>query len=169
METVAAHEAELTAHALRRLGAIDGVRIFGDTRPEAAAGRLGAIPFQVRGFSHFLVAAVLGYEHGIGVRSGCFCAHPYVMRLLGLAGQEARAVLDRMAAHDKREMPGMVRMSFGLYNTVDEVDRFAEALTQITRGEISGTYHQDTATGEFTPAGWNPDFAEVLARPSSVG
>jgi selenocysteine lyase/cysteine desulfurase len=163
MEVVAAHEAELTAHALRRLGEIPGIRIFGDPRPETAADRVGAIPFELKGISHFLVAAVLGYEHGIGVRSGCFCAHPYVLRLHGLSVDEARGVRDRMAAHDKREMPGMVRMSFGLYNTLDEIDRFIDALGQITRREIAGDYRQDPATGEYSPAGWDPDFAGVMA------
>ena len=33
---------------------------------------------------HQLVAAILSYEHGIAVRSGCFCAHPYVVHLLDL-------------------------------------------------------------------------------------
>ena len=163
MDRVAAHEAELTAHALARLAGIKGLRVFGDPRPETAAERLGAIPFQVDGLSHFLVAAILGHEFGIGVRSGCFCAHPYVLRLLGLSGGEARAVRDRMAAHDKREMPGLTRISFGLYNTLDEVDRFAEALEQITRGRYSGRYLQDTATGEFTPQGWQPDFEAHMA------
>jgi selenocysteine lyase/cysteine desulfurase len=162
METVAAHEAELTAHALDLLSRIPGVRIFGDARPENAAGRLGVIPFLVEGMSHFLVAAVLGHEHGIGVRSGCFCAHPYVLRLLGLSQAEASAVRDRMAASDKREMPGLVRMSFGLYNTLDEVDLFAAALGQIARGGISGDYRQDTATGEYAPEGWTPDFEAFL-------
>jgi len=163
MGTVAAHEAELTAHALRRLRQVPGVRIFGDNRPEAAADRLGAIPFLLEGVSHFLVAAALGYEHGIGVRSGCFCAHPYVLRLLGLSPDEARAVRDRMAAHDKREMPGMVRISFGLYNTREEVDRFGEALDQIARGEIRGEYRQIAATGEYHPIGWQPEFPAVLS------
>jgi cysteine desulfurase/selenocysteine lyase len=35
----------------------------------------------------FLVAAILGYEGGIGVRSGCFCAHPYVVHPLGLTAR----------------------------------------------------------------------------------
>jgi selenocysteine lyase/cysteine desulfurase len=162
METIAGHEAKLTAHALRRLVEIPAMRIFGDPRPETAADRLGAIPFQLEGMSHFLVAAVLGYEHGIGVRSGCFCAHPYVLRLLGLSDDESRAVRDRMVAQDKREMPGMVRMSFGLYNTLDEVDRFIEALGPIARGDFIGDYRQDAATGEYTPAGWEPDFAGIM-------
>jgi selenocysteine lyase/cysteine desulfurase len=163
METVAAHEAELTAHALRRLTEIPGVRIYGDPRPATASERLGAIPFELEGISHFLVAAVLGYEHAIGVRSGCFCAHPYVLRLLGLSEDEARRVRDTMVAHDRRRMPGMVRMSFGLYNTVDEVDRFIEALGRTARGDIAGDYRQDPATGEYTPRGWEPDFAGALA------
>jgi selenocysteine lyase/cysteine desulfurase len=166
METVAAHEAELTAHALRRLAEIPGMRIYGDPRPETASDRLGAIPFQLDGISHFLVAAVLGYEHGIGVRSGCFCAHPYVLRLLGLSEDEAHSVRDRMVAHDKREMPGMVRMSFGLYNTLDEVDRFIEALGRIARRDFAGDYRQNAATGEYLPAGWEPDFAGILAASS---
>jgi selenocysteine lyase/cysteine desulfurase len=168
MEAVAAHEADLTAHALKRLREVPGMRVFGDPRPETAADRLGAIPFQLEGMSHFLVAAVLGYEHGIGVRSGCFCAHPYVLRLLGLSDQEARAVRDRMAAHDKREMPGMVRMSFGLYNELAEVDRFIDALTRIARGEIAGTYRQEAATGEYVPDGWKPDFAGFMDRAATT-
>ena len=162
MDRVAAHEAELTAHALGKLRGIDQVRIYGDPRPGTASERLGAIPFQVEGLSHFLVAAILGYEFGIGVRSGCFCAHPYVLRLLGLNDQESRQVRDRMADHDKREMPGLIRMSFGLYNTIEEVDRFAEALEQIAGGRFNGRYHQEQATGEYTPEGWLPDFEVYL-------
>ena len=36
---------------------------------------------------HALVAAILGYEGGIGVRNGCFCAQPYVVRLLGVSSR----------------------------------------------------------------------------------
>ena len=162
MDQVAAHEAELTRYALDRLRTIDKVRVFGDSRPETAGSRLGAIPFQVDGLSHFLVAAILGYEFGIGVRSGCFCAHPYVLRLLGLNATQSREVRDQMVAHDKREMPGLIRMSFGLYNTIDEVDRFIEALGRVARGGFTGRYHQEPTTGEFTPEGWAPDFEDYM-------
>jgi hypothetical protein len=84
------------------------------------------------------------------------------LRLLGLSGDEAHSVRDRMLAHDKRDMPGLIRISFGLYNNLDEVDRFAEALERVTRGEFSGRYHQETATGEFLPEGWAPDFEAYM-------
>ena len=156
MPAVAAHEARLTAYALERLRTVPHLRIFGDREAARATDRLGVIPFQIDGLSHFLVAAILGYEHAIGVRSGCFCAHPYVLHLLGLSQVEAGAVRDRMLAGDRREMPGMVRISFGLYNTAEEVEALVEALQRIARREHRGEYRQDTSTGEFVPIGWEP-------------
>jgi selenocysteine lyase/cysteine desulfurase len=162
MAAVAAHEAELTAYALGRLAAIPGARLFGDLSPETAADRLGVIPFQVEGLSHFLVAAILGYEFGIGVRSGCFCAHPYLLHLLKFDEREARQVRERMLAGDRSDMPGMVRASFGLYNTTAEVDWLVEALEHIVRGEYRGQYRQDIASGSFEPDGWAPDFGKYF-------
>ncbi len=163
MDNVAAHEAELTAYALRRLPRVPGIQLYGDTDPERVTDRVGVIPFNLRGMSHFLVAAVLGHEFGIGVRNGCFCAHPYVLHLLGLDEREARTVREQMLAGDRREMPGLVRASFGLYNTLDDVDALVDALMQIAHGEARGTYIQDRATGEFHPVGWQPDFEEFFS------
>jgi hypothetical protein len=75
---------------------------------------------------------------------------------------EASDVRQSMLAGDKSEMPGFVRASFGLYNTVDEVDRFAQALVRVAGGEYSGRYRQDRASGEYKPDGWAPDFAAFL-------
>jgi selenocysteine lyase/cysteine desulfurase len=163
MGAVAAHEAELTAYALERLSGVPRLRIFGDLSPAASADRLGVIPLQVEGISHFLVSAILGYEFGIGVRSGCFCAHPYILHLLGLSEAEANAVRDRMLAGDRSDMPGLIRASFGLYNTPEEVDAFVEALARIGRGEYAGDYIQDKATGEYKPQGWQPDYGAYFS------
>ena len=84
MDNIAAHEEELISYSLQASGAIPGVKIYGETDPAKAHEKVGAIPFNLEGVSHFLLAAILGYEGGIGVRSGCFCAHPYVVHLLQL-------------------------------------------------------------------------------------
>jgi cysteine desulfurase/selenocysteine lyase len=158
MDSVAEHEADLTAHALRSLASVPGIRLFGDSQPQRARERLGVIPIELEGASHFLVAAILGHEFGIGVRSGCFCAHPYILHLLDLSPAEAEHVRQRMLAGDKREMPGLVRASFGLYNSHQDVEKLVEALDRIARGNYRGRYLQDPASGEFTPEGWKPDF-----------
>ena len=167
MPAIARHEAGLTAHALHGLRRISGVRVFGDADPEHAAERLGVIPFSVDGVSHFLVAAILGYEFAIGVRSGCFCAHPYVLRLVGLDRVQAEAARARILAGDRREMPGMTRISFGLYNSIQEVDQFLEALAVVAGGKQRGHYTQDRATGEYHPHGWAPDFEGVFPLSAS--
>jgi selenocysteine lyase/cysteine desulfurase len=162
MDKVAEHEAELTAHALNRFAEIPEVMIYGDSDPKSALNRLGVIPFRLKGMIHFKVAAILGHEFGIGVRSGCFCAHPYILHLLQVDHAEAEAVRQQMLAGDRSNMPGMIRASFGLYNTIEEVDALVDALNKIIHGEFTGEYIQDTSTGEFVPRGWEPAFDSYL-------
>ena len=162
MGEIEEHERQLTAYALRRLGRIRGLHLFGERDPDRPAERLGVVTFEIEGVTHFLVAAVLSAEYGIGVRTGCFCAHPYVLQLLGLPEPEVRRVRAELLADDRRRMPGLVRVSFGLYNSTAEVDVLAEALERIVRREWKGDYVQDRASGEFQPAGGNPELPEFF-------
>jgi len=162
MSEVTRHEANLTRHALEKLTTIQGLQVFGDTDPSKAENRLGVIPLQLASADHFLAAAILGYEFGIGVRSGCFCAHPYILHLLGLSKEEASDVRRRILAGDKSAMPGLIRVSFGLYNTLDEVDVLIDAMNHISKGDYKGKYVQDKATGEYTPLDWHPDFSDYF-------
>ena len=161
MDAVAAHEAELTTRALERLSGVDGLEIYGDTDPQNAENRLGVIPLNLKK-SHYLVAAILGHEFGIGVRNGCFCAHPYLLNLMQVPKAEAATVRQSILGGDRSGIPGLVRLSFGLYNTLAEVDAVVDALTKIANDEYEGEYVQDISTGEFTPQGWEPAFGEYF-------
>jgi cysteine desulfurase/selenocysteine lyase len=163
MDQVADHEATLTAYALECFQSIPEMRIFGDDQPSRARSRLGVIPFQLEKVSHFLVAAILGHEFGIGVRSGCFCAHPFILRLLNITPEESIRVRARMLAGDRSDMPGLIRASFGLYNTMDEVDALVDALKHITRRDYNGEYKQELESGEFIPKGWTPNFENYFS------
>ena len=162
MTAIADHEAELTAYTLERLQSIGGVRIYGDPDPASTSSRLGVIPFNVDGMSHFKVAAILGAEFGVGVRNGCFCAHPYLLHLLGLSREESETVRQDILADDRREMPGMVRVSFGMYNTAEEVDVLVDAVGRIARGAYYGRYGQDARSGEYRAVDWNPDLSHYF-------
>ncbi len=162
MNAIADHEAELTAYTLERLAGIAGVSIYGDPNPRTAAQRLGVIPFNIDGLSHFLVAAILGAEWGIGVRNGCFCAHPYLLHLLGLSAEESHRVRRDILNDDRRDMPGLTRISFGLYNTAEEVDVLIQAISNIARGKYYGRYEQDPRSGEYHAVDWNPDLGRYF-------
>ncbi len=100
---VAARERELLAYTVRRLEAVEGVRILGD--PEK---RAGAVSFTTLPLHAYDVALMLD-KQGIAVRSGRHCAHP-LHRALGIAGS--------------------VRVSPAFYNTAEEIDALAEALSR---------------------------------------
>ena len=162
MENIAAHEARLVNYTLEKLVQIPEITLFGETDPQNSYERVGVIPFNLDGFSHFLVAAILGYEGGIGVRSGCFCAHPYVVHLLRLPDEETDLWKKQILEGDKSNMPGMVRASFGCYNNEEDVDRLIEALKRIVDGDIQGDYFLDRATGEFVPREYQESFDAYL-------
>lgn len=151
MTAIAEHEAELLDYAVERMEEVPGLEMYGRTERGNGPDKVGVIPFNIAGLSHFYIASALGYEAGIGVRSGCFCAHPYVVHLLDLPSEEAAGWRERVRAGDKSDMPGMVRVSFGCYNDREDVDRLVEALCRVARGEVVGSYRVDRATGEYLP------------------
>jgi selenocysteine lyase/cysteine desulfurase len=153
LDRITAHEAELTRYAIDRLGDVPGLRIHRPTGTAGPVATLAVIPFTIDRIDHGLIAAVLGYEHGVGVRSGCFCAHPYIAHLLHLDQAAAAAWVDRVRHGDKRGAPGMVRISFGCYNNRRDVDVTLAALEQIIAGDIYSDYRADV-DGSYQPAGY---------------
>lgn len=162
MDRIARHEEELITYALKRLAEVPGVTIYGARDPARAHEKVGAIPFNLEGISHFLLAAILGYEGGIGVRSGCFCAHPYVVHLLQLDKEVAGSWREQMLSGYKVNMPGMVRVSFGCYNNQEDVDRLVQMLQCIVRGEYRGEYRVNPASGEYLPVGYTDPLADYF-------
>jgi cysteine desulfurase/selenocysteine lyase len=90
-------------------------------------------------------------------------AHPYILHLLGLSREEAAQVRNTMLAGDKSNMPGLIRASFGLYNTLEEVDILVDAFTRIAKGQYQGKYVQTKSTGEYQPEGWEPAYERYFS------
>ena len=87
---------------------------------------------------HHDVAEILAKKKGISVRHGWFCAHPYCRRLMNVSEDEAKEFLENPA----KKMLGMVRVSFALYNSIDEVNMFLNVLEDIIlrKNQIIKTY-----------------------------
>ena len=160
MESVERYETALTAYALDRLRSLPEITIYGGADPRRIQERVGVISFNLGSAHHSLVAAILGYEGGIGTRSGCFCAQPYVALLLRDAETETAQWRRDPLAGDKSEKPGMVRISFGAYNNFDDVDALIEMLRRITRNEYRGQYYLIPESGEYKPVGYRDSMAE---------
>lgn len=162
IDQIAAHEEELTEYTLERLSRVPGIKIYGESNPAAKHERLGVIPFNLEQIPHFLVAAILGYEGGIGVRSGCFCAHPYVVHLLNLSEEEQESWRTQILQGDHSNMPGMVRVSLGCYNNIEDIDKLVEMLERISQSDYRGDYVQEKGSGEFVPSGFTEPLADFF-------
>ena len=147
-EAITAHDQQLATQLRTGLRAIRGVHLLG----EVPDNSLPVATFVVEDVPHALVAARLSAEHAIGVRHGCFCAHPYLLRLLDLPPHEVTAYRDAVRAGDRRHIPGAVRASAGLSTTPQDIDRFLAALADIATGAPPVRYEQDPHTGDFWPA-----------------
>ncbi len=143
------HDRHLAGLLREGLARIPGVRLLG---PGQENDTLPVATFTVEGVSHALVAARLSAEDGIGVRHGCFCAHPYLMRLLGLTEDEVATYRDEVRRGDRSRMPGAVRASAGINTTEADVARLLAAVARVAGGERSSVaYVQDPRTGDFSP------------------
>lgn len=105
MSEIESHDAELLAAARTGLGSIPGVRIFA---PESGASCLS---FTVDGVHPHDVATVMNSE-GVAIRSGLHCAEPLVRSL---------------------DVPALCRMSFYLYNTLEDIEIAQRALRKVFR------------------------------------
>jgi selenocysteine lyase/cysteine desulfurase len=150
MSRLASEESALARYARGRIQAIPNVdvyRLWG-----AEASRIGVVAFNVRGYEHSHVAAILSAEFGIGVRHGCFCAHPLMLDLLHVDPAAAAQVRNRLRQGDRRRVPGAVRMSIGLGTTKGDVDYLVESLAQIVSDGPRWTYAVSLESGEFAPS-----------------
>ena len=145
------YEELLTKYAFSRLQTIPGIILYGPS-PELYP-RVGVISFNLQEIPHGLVAAYLSFEAGIGVRYGCFCTRPYVHHLLGLTNPEISYYESLAKKGVKCNLPGMVRISFGFYNTPEEIDILVDSLIElrINEVEIKNRYRIDPNTGEYVP------------------
>ncbi|HEX6568069.1 MAG TPA: aminotransferase class V-fold PLP-dependent enzyme [Acidimicrobiales bacterium] len=147
-DAIVDHDTGLHRRLRAGLAAIPGVVVLGPGPGGAAT--LPLVTFTVTGMPHALVAARLSAEHGIGVRHGCFCAHPYIVRLLGLGPDEIARHWGAVRHGDRREMPGAIRASAGLSTSIADIDRLAAAVADIASSRPAPVaYHQDPATGDF--------------------
>jgi selenocysteine lyase/cysteine desulfurase len=149
-DAIRAHDRELSLRLRAGLAAIDGVRLLG---PPLDMPTLPIATFVVEGVPHTLMAARLSAEFAIGVRHGCFCAHPYLTRLLGISGPDIERFRAAARRHDRSALPGAVRASAGISTSLADVERLIDAVAAIAGSEPPFEYVADPLTGDHWPLG----------------
>ena len=106
IDNISRHEQELTEYCMKRLEAIDRMRLFGTVK-----GKDAVVSFLVGNIHHLDMGTLLD-RLGIAVRTGHHCAQP---------------LMDRLG------IQGTVRASFALYNTKEEIDVLANGIERVAK------------------------------------
>ena len=106
MDNIARHEHELTEYCMKQLAEIPDMRLFGTTE-----GKDAVVSFLVGDIHHLDMGTLLD-RLGIAVRTGHHCAQP---------------VMDRLGVQ------GVVRASFALYNTKEEIDALVAGVRRVSQ------------------------------------
>ena len=121
------HEKVLNQKLVDGLLKMDNVIVYGDTKD--LSDRVGVVTFNFNDINSQLVAEALSNHYAVATRRGAFCANPYVWRLYGLTDEEVH----NFEECSDMNTPGMIRVSFGIYNTEEEVDYLLEVLPKAVK------------------------------------
>jgi cysteine desulfurase / selenocysteine lyase len=106
LDNISAHESKLTQRLLRNLSEIDGLKFIGKSNT-----RKSIVTFTLEGVHPLDLATFLDLKQ-ISIRTGHLCAKPYLKTL---------------------NLDSVARASIGIYNTLDQMDQFADAILNILK------------------------------------
>ena len=125
MDRIADHEerlnGRLTRALLDRYGDLGWFRIFG---PRDAGRRGGILTFEVQRPNAVGIATELNAGANIMIRDGTFCVHSYFNNRFGPGWTHPRSHRDHRMIY---------RVSFYLYNSIEDCDCFVEILDRVFR------------------------------------
>ena len=133
MDLIQDEEEALTRRILTGMMQIPGLTIYGinDADSKRFSQKGGVIVFAMKGIMANRLAQMLAERGGIGVRAGCHCAHILIKHLVGVPPPLERFQGLIVTLFPKLSLPGLARVSIGIGNSVNDIDKLIEVLSAI--------------------------------------
>ncbi|MEK7649086.1 MAG: aminotransferase class V-fold PLP-dependent enzyme [Patescibacteria group bacterium] len=139
-DVIESHEHKLIAHASRRLPEVQGLVTPIPLDMFVKERRVGILVFNLPGYHHALLSAILEHEYGIETRAGTICNHMLVRRWMNVSNKEQRSIERKISSGNRLASYGIVRASIGIHNTKKDIDILVEALKEIQKNGPKYTY-----------------------------
>lgn len=132
MDVIHDEEKELTSYAVKSMSTVKGMTLYGINDPDSRLfiSRGSVISFSLKEKLANKVAKTLA-DRGIGVRSGCHCAHILVKYLVNIPPYLEQFQGFLLKLFPKLSLPGIVRVSIGIENNKKEIDLLVRELQRI--------------------------------------
>jgi selenocysteine lyase/cysteine desulfurase len=131
------HENTLNQQALAGMKQLKELRLIGfpDQNTTVQSDRIGVLMFDIKNKAAGSIARKLALNQAVGLRYGCHCAHLMVKQLTGFTPFQEKLQKNIKALFPKLTLQGFARISFGIENTSEEVDRLISGLKAMTSGK----------------------------------
>ena len=153
LDLIREEEQALTRQALRGLAQIAVIKVYGIKDPGSPrfTQKGGVIIFSLKGMLPSRVAKELAERGGIGVRSGCHCAHLLIKHLLHIppAQQQLQGLI--LILFPQLALPGVVRVSLGIENRPKDVDTLIAVMGTIARQSQARVGRSSASKNDGTP------------------
>jgi cysteine desulfurase / selenocysteine lyase len=139
-EPIMEHERELVHYAARELEKIPGLTLYVPAAKYLSENRIGTFAFNLDGYHHALLSAMLENEYGIETRAGTICNHRLVRRWLNIDDRTQEEIEKNIVSGDRLASYGIVRASLAIHNTKEDIDALVSALMSIATNGPALTY-----------------------------
>lgn len=153
MDVIFQEERSINKYALSKLSQIPGIKIYGvkDYDSPLLSNKLGVIAFSFKNKIPSKFAKELALRRGIGIRSGCHCAHLTVKRILNIPHYIERIQWFIQTFFPKFKFAGVLRISFGLENNEREVEELVDVINEILANGTFNKMNSDSKTKNIVP------------------
>lgn len=125
------HERELVRYAAAELSQVPGIVMYVPPEKYAKEDRIGTFSFNILGYHHALISAILENEYGIETRAGTICNHRLVHGWVKADDATQKSIERDIINGDRLASYGIVRASLCLHNTREDIDTLVAALKSI--------------------------------------
>ena len=115
-ETIMSHERQLLEYAVSQMAGCPKLQLYVPLKKYLDENRIGTLAYNIQGYHHALVSAVLAHEHSIETRAGTICNHRLVRRWLKVSDSDQTAIEGKIRQGDLLASYGVVRASIGIGN-----------------------------------------------------
>lgn len=152
-KTIVSHEQDVRGYLLQRLARVKDLTLYILPEQYRKEDRVGVVVFNLKGYHHALLAAILEHEYGIETRAGTICNHRLVRRWVGVSDATQAKIERRINQGNRLASYGIVRASLGIHNTKRDVDALVKALISIQNCGPKLKYRPVPREETFVPVG----------------
>jgi selenocysteine lyase/cysteine desulfurase len=130
---IVSHEKELVKYTAEQLSTVPKIKFYVPLERYFNEDRIGTFTFNLEGYHHALLSAILENEYGIETRAGTICNHRLVRRWFKIDNKTQKEIEEKIKKGDRLASYGIVRVSLAIHNTKKDVDELVSALKSISK------------------------------------